>query len=71
MYYNILKSNETPDWYKNNLMTETNFIGGKFKNSHTGKSLSKSLIFASTNPHYDDRLFINYKFNTWKFQAQT
>ena len=30
----------------------------------TGKSLSEALIFASTNPQYDDRLFIvhgNYK----------
>ena len=25
---------------------------------HTGKSLSEALIFASTNPQYDDRLFI-------------
>ena len=25
---------------------------------HTGKSLSQALIFASTNPQYDDRLFI-------------
>ena len=24
---------------------------------HTGKSLSEALIFASTNPQYDDRLF--------------
>ena len=31
----------------------------------TGKSLSEALIFASNNPQYDDRLFIeNYKFNT-------
>ena len=30
----------------------------------TGKSLSGALIFASTNPQYDDRLFIHYKFNT-------
>ena len=32
-----------------------------FKNllaSFTGKSLSEALIFASTNPQYDDRLFI-------------
>ena len=38
-----------------------------------GKSLSEALIFASTNPQYDDRLFIelltclvqeNYKFST-------
>ena len=25
---------------------------------YTGKSLSEALIFASTNPQYDDRLFI-------------
>ena len=25
---------------------------------YTGKSLSKALIFASTNPQYDNRLFI-------------
>ena len=32
---------------------------------HTGKSLSEALIiFASTNPQYDDRLFI-------ELQAQT
>ena len=34
----------------------------------TGKSLSEALIFASTNPQYDDRLFIDlrlqYKENT-------
>ena len=28
----------------------------------TGKSLSKTLIFASTNPQYDDRLFIELQF---------
>ena len=27
-------------------------------NAHTDKSLSEALIFASTNPQYDDRLFI-------------
>ena len=26
---------------------------------HTGKSLSEALIFASTNPQYDNRLYIN------------
>ena len=25
---------------------------------YTGKSMSEDLIFASTNPHYDNRLFI-------------
>ena len=29
-----------------------------FKNDVTGKSLSEALFFASTNPQYDDRLFI-------------
>ena len=28
---------------------------------HTGKSLSEALIFASTNPQYDDRLFIAHE----------
>ena len=28
----------------------------------TGKSLSVALIFASTNPQYDDRLFIELQF---------
>ena len=28
------------------------------KSKHTGKSLSEALIFASTNPQYDNRLFI-------------
>ena len=27
----------------------------------TGKSLSEALIFASTNPQYDDRLFIDHE----------
>ena len=30
----------------------------ELKVGHTGKSLSEALIFASTNPQYDDRLFI-------------
>ena len=28
--------------------------------SNTGKSLSEALIFASTNPQYDNRLFIEF-----------
>ena len=31
---------------------------GKFVSDVTGKSLSEALIFASSNPQYDDRLFI-------------
>ena len=30
----------------------------------TGKSLSEALILVSTNPQYDNRLFMNYKFST-------
>ena len=37
----------------------------------TGKSLSEALIFASTNPQYDDRLFIELQVQYIKFQAQT
>ena len=40
-----------------------------------GKSLSEALIFASTNPQYVWIMMtdcaLNYKFNAWKFQAQT
>ena len=28
----------------------------------TGKSLSEALIFASTHPQYDDRLFIEFQY---------
>ena len=31
----------------------------------TGKSLSEALIFASTNPQYDDRLFNELQVQTW------
>ena len=46
------------------LKTKANFdiniarLQGKMIASFTGKSLSEALIFASTNPQYDDRLFI-------------
>ena len=35
-----------------------NIVGDLAFNGHTGKSLSEALIFASTNPQYDNRLFI-------------
>ena len=31
-----------------------------FRNN-TGKSLSEALIFASTNPQYDDKLFLTFR----------
>ena len=33
-------------------------LKNQIKSLDTGKSLSEALIFASTNPQYDDRLFI-------------
>ena len=33
----------------------------------TGKSLSEALIFASTNPQYDDRLFIELQVQYMNF----
>ena len=35
----------------------------------TGKSLSEALIFASTNPHYDDRLFIELQVQYMKIAS--
>ena len=41
-------------------MTEEAFILPRFMHlkTSTGKSLSEALVFASTNPQYEDRLFI-------------
>ena len=36
-------------------------IVGQAESDFTGKSLSEALIFASTNPQYDDRLFIELR----------
>ena len=33
----------------------------KSEQLHTGKSLSEALIFSSSNPRYDDRLFIELR----------
>ena len=35
----------------------------------TGKSLSEALIFASTNPQYDDRLFIELQVQYMKIPS--
>ena len=35
----------------------------------TGKSLSEALIFASTNPQYDNRLFIEFKVQYMKIPS--
>ena len=37
--------------------------------SSTGKSLSEALIFASTNPQYDDRLFIELQVQYMKIPS--
>ena len=36
---------------------------------HTGKSLSEALIFASTNPQYDNRLFIDLRVQYMKIPS--
>ena len=36
---------------------------------NTGKSLSEALIFASTNPQYDDRLFIELQVQYMKIPS--
>ena len=38
-------------------------------NFHKGKSLSEALIFASTNPQYDDRLFIELRVQYMKIAS--
>ena len=38
-------------------------------NIHTGKSLSEALIFASTDPQYDDRLFIELQVQYMKIPS--
>ena len=37
----------------------------------TGKSLSEALIFASTNPQYDDRLFIELEVQYMKIPSSS
>ena len=39
------------------------------KKSYTGKSLSEGLIFTSTNPQYDDRLFIELQVQVMKIPS--
>ena len=40
-----------------------------WKCSNTGKSLSEALIFASTNPQYHDRLFIELRVQYMKIAS--
>ena len=50
---------------------DSNF-GGKYlscKSLGTGKYLSEALIFASTNPQYDDRLFIELQVQYMKIPS--
>ena len=57
------------------LKTKANFdiniarLQGKMIASFTGKSLSEALIFASTNPQYDDRLFIELQVQYMKISS--
>ena len=40
-----------------------------WRHNFTGKSLSEDLIFASTNPQYDDRLFIELQVQQMKIPS--
>ena len=42
---------------------------GTLSSKCTGKSLSEALIFASTNPQYDDRLSIELQVQCMKIQS--
>ena len=42
------------------------FLHAEAKRTGTGKSFSEALIFASTNPQYDDRLFIELQLQYMK-----
>ena len=41
----------------------------ELKVGHTGKSLSEALIFASTNPQYNNRLFIELQVQWMKIPS--
>ena len=47
----------------------TNCERGRIIDWFTGKSLSEALILVWTNPHSDDRLFMDNQFSSWKIQA--
>ena len=56
----IFENNQTFDEIPDNKLEENSTDGSTNEDmkSDTGKSLSEALIFALTNPQYDDRLFI-------------
>ena len=45
------------------------FVLAKFSVLDTGKSLSEALILASTNPQYNDRLFIELRVQYMKITS--
>ena len=57
----IFENNQTFDEIPDNKLEEnsTDESTNEDMKSDTGKSLSEALIFALTNPQYDDRLFID------------
>ena len=62
--YNVCVLKHVPVSAVNNHILDNNFqteqIHQEIKQTwHTGKSLLEALIFASTNPQYDKRLFID------------
>ena len=56
-------------WLLENDKRHNNDHHGRLINMATGKSLSEALIFASTNPQYDDRLFIELRLQYMKIPS--
>ena len=57
------------DQISKNKITTITQPGNFFLRSITAKSLSEALIFASTNPQYDDRLFIELQVHYMKIPS--
>ena len=59
---------EIDDISNTDLLLEESFFSPIFK-IRTGKSLTEALIFAQTNPQYDDRLFIELRVHYMKIPS--
>ena len=50
-------------------MTNSRWVVAEYTYIRTGKSFSEALVFASTNPQYDDRLFIELQVQYMKIPS--
>jgi hypothetical protein len=64
---NDLNPDKDQDYYE--LVLDEHLETNYEEISDTGKSLSEALIFASTNPQYDDRLFIELQVQYMKIPS--